>query len=163
MKKFVLAALAAAAFPGSADAAVTYSFFTNEPFAGGPLEFTLTADNYITDGWIQRSALTSATASIQRVRFEASCPQRGSASLCDQISVFAETGFGTTVAYRYFNDGALSAAGSYTDKQSSTGANLTVSTSVSSAVPEPATWAMMIVGFSVIGFSIRRRTNLRFA
>lgn len=162
MKKWICAALAAAALPVSADAAVTYSFFTNEPFAGGPLEFTLTADNFIADSWIQRSALTTATASIQRVRFEASCPQRGSASICDQISVFAETGFGTTVAYRYFSDGAFSKVGSYTDKLSSTGANLTVSTSVSSAVPEPATWAMMIVGFSVVGFSMRRRTILRF-
>ncbi len=29
-----------------------------------------------------------------------------------------------------------------------------------SAVPEPATWAMMIVGFGVIGFSARRRRNV---
>ena len=28
---------------------------------------------------------------------------------------------------------------------------------ISSAVPEPATWAMMLLGFGVVGFSIRRR------
>jgi len=27
------------------------------------------------------------------------------------------------------------------------------------AVPEPATWAMLIAGFSMIGFSARRRRN----
>jgi hypothetical protein len=28
---------------------------------------------------------------------------------------------------------------------------------VNSAVPEPATWAMMLLGFGAIGFSMRRR------
>lgn len=30
------------------------------------------------------------------------------------------------------------------------------------AVPEPATWAMMILGFGVVGYSLRRKTVLRF-
>ncbi len=30
------------------------------------------------------------------------------------------------------------------------------------AVPEPATWAMMILGFGVVGYSLRRKTMLRF-
>ncbi len=30
------------------------------------------------------------------------------------------------------------------------------------AVPEPATWAMMMLGFGVIGYALRRRTVLRF-
>jgi hypothetical protein len=30
------------------------------------------------------------------------------------------------------------------------------------AVPEPATWMMMILGFGVVGYSIRRKTVLRF-
>lgn len=29
------------------------------------------------------------------------------------------------------------------------------------AVPEPATWAMMVAGFGIVGFSMRRRSNLR--
>jgi PEP-CTERM motif len=32
---------------------------------------------------------------------------------------------------------------------------------LSSAVPEPATWAMMIVGFALVGASMRRRTTTR--
>ena len=31
------------------------------------------------------------------------------------------------------------------------------------AVPEPATWAMMILGFGVVGYAMRRRPNLRYA
>lgn len=30
------------------------------------------------------------------------------------------------------------------------------------AVPEPASWAMMILGFSVIGYAMRRKTVLRY-
>jgi hypothetical protein len=30
------------------------------------------------------------------------------------------------------------------------------------AVPEPATWAMMILGFGVVGWALRRKTALRF-
>ena len=48
-----------------------------------------------------------------------------------------------------------------------TGAALTVGSNATSAVPEPATWAMMLVGFGAIGFAARRRvstkTSVRFA
>lgn len=37
--------------------------------------------------------------------------------------------------------------------------SLTVSTA---AVPEPATWAMMILGFGVVGYAMRRKTVMRF-
>jgi hypothetical protein len=37
-------------------------------------------------------------------------------------------------------------------------------TPVNSAVPEPATWAMMIMGFGVVGYAMRRRrTAVRFS
>ena len=34
---------------------------------------------------------------------------------------------------------------------------------VNSAVPEPATWAMMLLGFGAVGFSARRRRSMVFA
>ncbi|MGH6998130.1 MAG: PEPxxWA-CTERM sorting domain-containing protein, partial [Phenylobacterium sp.] len=35
--------------------------------------------------------------------------------------------------------------------------------SLSSAVPEPATWAMMIMGFGLVGSAVRRRNLLTLA
>lgn len=35
--------------------------------------------------------------------------------------------------------------------------------SLTGAVPEPGTWAMMILGFGVAGYALRRRTRVRFA
>lgn len=41
----------------------------------------------------------------------------------------------------------------------------TISFSPTAAVPEPATWAMMVLGFGAVGFAMRRRpeTRVRFA
>lgn len=40
--------------------------------------------------------------------------------------------------------------------------NLTISpAAVAGAVPEPATWAMMLIGFGGIGFAMRRRSKVR--
>ncbi|WP_420381757.1 PEPxxWA-CTERM sorting domain-containing protein [Novosphingobium sp.] len=33
--------------------------------------------------------------------------------------------------------------------------------SVTGAVPEPATWAMLLIGFGMIGFAMRKRSNVR--
>lgn len=39
--------------------------------------------------------------------------------------------------------------------------NFSVGQSVTAAVPEPTTWALMLVGFGLIGFAIRKRSNVR--
>lgn len=36
-------------------------------------------------------------------------------------------------------------------------------TIVASAVPEPATWAMMILGLGMVGYALRRKATVRFA
>lgn len=47
------------------------------------------------------------------------------------------------------------------DSAANTG--ITATTDIPAAVPEPGTWAMMILGFGVIGYAMRRRTVVRFA
>ena len=46
----------------------------------------------------------------------------------------------------------------YPYNDNSGGVSLNV-TSVTSAVPEPSTWAMMILGFAALGFTAYRRTS----
>ena len=40
---------------------------------------------------------------------------------------------------------------------------ITATTTIPAAVPEPGTWAMMILGFGAIGYVMRRKTVVRFA
>jgi hypothetical protein len=39
--------------------------------------------------------------------------------------------------------------------------NFVIAESLSGAVPEPASWVMMLLGFGLVGFAIRRRSNVR--
>lgn len=162
MQKLLIAGLVAAMAPASAHAAVTYSFQTFEPFAGGDLRFTYEAPTFVTDGWVDRTLLKDATASITRIRFLPSCPNGGGASSCDEVNVVTESGFGTSITYRYFADSAFAAAGAYNGSSSlPTSLNVAV-TAAQGAVAEPATWAMMILGFGAVGYAMRRKTVLRF-
>ena len=86
-----------------------------------------------------------------------------------------DAGFGFSVAGTtnlfnpYYFDGAYqeyvrTAAGA--DFQNTSGVTFTL-TAVTAGVPEPATWAMMLVGFGAIGGALRRRpkvaTRIRYA
>lgn len=145
--------------PVAADAAVVYSFSTNEPFAGGTLSFTYQADDYVGDtGFIERSALTNVVGNIDRIRFQASCPFGGGPAACDQVTVVA----GFTTAYRYFTNGAFAAAATY-QASVGTAATLTVAPAAPAGVPEPATWAMLIGGLGATGTALRRRRRVALA
>jgi hypothetical protein len=52
--------------------------------------------------------------------------------------------------------------GSYLSLNLTTSSSLTIF-SQTAPVPEPATWAMMLLGFSAIGFALRRRGKRAFA
>lgn len=53
--------------------------------------------------------------------------------------------------------------GNLTGAQFTGQARAPVTVTLNSAVPEPATWAMMILGFAVIGWSMRRQRSLKLA
>lgn len=161
MKRIFGAALVALLAAGAADASVIYTFSTVEPFAGGALNFTYETSSYVSAPiFVLASGLTNATAFIQRIRFDGGCSDGGGAA-CDQITVFSATNFGTSMTYRYFADGAFGTANTYSASRGAA-ATLTVA---EGAVPEPATWAMFISGFGLIGATMRRRQriNVSFA
>jgi hypothetical protein len=149
----MVAAMAATVVSAPASASVLYTFATDEPFTGGALSFTYDASNFLNDSiFVQRSALTNVVGNIDRVRFDASCPGAGGATACDQLTVFS----GVTSVFRYFGNDAFARYGSSV-AAFGTAATLTVAPPASGAVPEPASWAMMILGMGAVGYAMRRR------
>ncbi len=77
-------------------------------------------------------------------------------------------GFGSFSGPALFNGSTTSPIfnfGTFSLGQVSTGAGtgggrLTISALPMAAVPEPATWAMMLLGFGMIGYRMRRRVSL---
>jgi hypothetical protein len=148
----MVAAMAATMVSASASASVLYTFSTIEPFTGGALSFSYDASDFLNDDvFVQRNALTNVVGNIDRVRFDASCPSASGAAACDQLTVFS----GITSVYRYFGNYAFSHYGSSVAAFGAA-ATLTVAPAASGAVPEPATWAMMILGMGAVGYAMRR-------
>lgn len=96
----------------------------------------------------------------------------GATDLSSQLGVL--TGL-QTIGIHYGAGGGVNALGNVTafyQIDFGTGGTLTLNAPASSsvtlftnvaAVPEPATWAMMLLGFGAIGFSTRRKQQPRFA
>jgi hypothetical protein len=75
-------------------------------------------------------------------------------------SSYALPSFGTYRYYDFVSGGTVSLNNDDERDNSPTrqaGNFLLAGLSVTPAIPEPATWAMMLVGFGAVGFSIRRR------
>jgi hypothetical protein len=93
------------------------------------------------------------------------------------VDFFAFTGLGdysntaslapTAVSFYYFSPDAFTAVGTQGQGTYSFtfngAANTFFSANVAAvaAVPEPATWAMMMLGFGMVGFGLRRRSNVK--
>ena len=58
-----------------------------------------------------------------------------------------------------FNTGTFNLSGGFT----AGAATLTITRAAVAAVPEPGTWAMMLIGFGAMGVSLRRRRQTRSA
>ena len=149
MRNTALAALAAAIMCGSANAAVTYSF----AYSATSPTFTLILDNYVTSDTTY-TTFAANTGNIDSATLSPDCAGAGGA--CDSIVLGNSTD--RSSSFYFFPDGALGSNGVYPTSFGLFRATLTVSgTPTSSAAPEPASWAMMIAGFGLLGAAMRRR------
>ena len=68
-----------------------------------------------------------------------------------------ELGNGSGSGTIFFTDGVFSHIGSFPRDPSRNGISSNAILTISSSVPEPSTWAMMILGFAGVGFMAYRR------
>ena len=155
MRKFLaFSAALLASTPGAAT--VFYDFGT----LSGNFAATFTVDDFLTGaGFLSPSDLDSCTLPAGNVCLGVAFDDGG--GLLDQLGLKLDSnGFITTLDFAFPNEAFLS-PGTYLS--TSTHGSLTVR-EANSAVPEPVTWAMMLLGFGAIGLAMRRRkqTELTF-
>ena len=156
-----LAAVSALALAAPAAASVVYTFSTNPNagFLGTTATFT-TAD-FLTD---PSTTITTFDSCLLGVGLVGS----GITEPCSFATILI-TGAGSSIQVQ---GATLTVTGTFAANAFSTlgmtfgppfpgssASSLTVA-SPNGAVPEPATWAMMLLGFAGIGFAIRRRFRL---
>lgn len=168
MKRVALAAFAAAALAcGSANAGVILNLTFSTDFFGVTGSFTGTFDSIPEDTIFEVSA---ASVNCQ--------VQPASSYSCDRILLFnnmsgfqdglqvnlltAEGDYGPGLAFS-FDKLALVTPGTYTNTNGfGQGHNATLrvtSTEPAAPVPEPAAWAVMVLGFFGLGAAVRRRES----
>lgn len=167
----------ATAFAVPAQAAVTYQFeaFSSFPFSGEEIipdsGFVVTVADFITSPTvIPVGDLTSC--SVTTTAEVGACRQQE--FLFDIADDFDTISFGImttlnqqTGVFYYFDEGAFGAEGVYESGLLGTqqAGRLTVTVDGGPIVPEPATWALMMLGFSAVGGSLRNRkkATVRYA
>jgi hypothetical protein len=163
MKKIVLGmATALVAFASPAYAApllFTFSGMNNSSFQldSNPVSVPSSIFSFTTSA--TNGVQNSAAFDFGTVRFFSSLGGGGVATEFGGAGGFGPLLFSGTTAMPVFSPGTFS----FVDFRGiPNGSSLTIS-AVAGAVPEPATWAMMLAGFGGIGFALRRRSNVRMS
>jgi opacity protein-like surface antigen len=154
--------LAACAAPAAA--AVQYDFVGTSSFGGTYGSFSFTAPDFLNNSstsgtLIPFQNLTSCSVTFGSGTCDAQLLANDSSGFTGQPSdVIGFGASGGQTTYYYFQDGALTTYGNYSSilLGPSQAGTLRVSLASTSAVPEPATWAMMLIGFVAIGSGTRR-------
>jgi hypothetical protein len=147
-------ALAGPAIPAAA--AVTYTLAGYSGVVEAPQSFSFVVDDYL-----------SADTTIPLSAFTFCVPGEGTCvgaefSVDDPFNNFPDLSVlnfqtDTSGTFYYFDEDAFTTNGVYTNTEVGFNlATLTVS-GFAEAVPEPATWALMISGFGMVGAASRRR------
>ena len=179
-------ALTAMMFATGASASVTYSFSSFQMVDTGPVDpndpdgdqvsipvnrsFTITTANFITDGeftWDACSIDQPDNTCNTTMTFDAGPNVHGANGEYVGFNNLFDDGMsmGSGTAFYFFAPGAFSAVGVYSTADNDPGGNagnaglgqLRVTSSDVLAVPEPTTWALMILGFGTVGAMLRRR------
>ncbi len=164
----IAAALLFAACAAPAAAAVQYDFVGTSSFGGAYGSFSFIAPAFINSSSTSGTSIALANLTSCSVTFGGgTC---GAQVLFNNTSSMTQTpsdaiSFGTSSgagAAFYFADGAFTNFGTYSNIifGSQQAATLRVSLVQAAAVPEPATWAMMLIGFAGIGLASRRRRRV---
>jgi hypothetical protein len=164
LSKMVLqASLAAMAIgmAGSASAAVTYKFNATSSFGGPYGSFELTTASFLTGvNTFALASLTSCTVAFSPGSQD--CGDQALDTTFYSIAPFYETvAFGTadlSASFYYFEAGSFGTLGTHSSQIFGSGqfATLTVNDpNAVAGVPEPASWAMMIAGFGLVGAGLR--------
>jgi PEP-CTERM motif len=150
---------------GNAWAAVTYSFKALSSYDTPFGEFVFTVPDFLSGvNLISAASLTSCSVTSPSTGYTCG-DQELDTTFYDVAPFYATVGFGTqtSVTYYYFNAGSFATIGTH-DSQifgQAQFAQLTVSGFGIGAVPEPATWGMMLLGFGIIGGAMRRGRVVR--
>ena len=165
MKKIALGmATALVAFASPAYAApllFTFSDLNNSSFQidSNPVSAPSSIFSFTTS--VTNGKQNGAAFDFGTVRFFSSIGGGGVFSEFGSPGGFGPQLFSGTTATPVFSPGTYAFTNLF---GSPNGAGLTVSAvAVAGAVPEPATWAMMLAGFGGIGFALRRRSKVRMA
>ena len=149
----------------SAQAAVIYSF---ETFTRGSGEPYLASFSYVAPDFITSNTLipTPSNCMVTEPSPSGCGPTQhfyaDSTGIAGPLDLYDAVEFSPSFSnyyYYYFQNNAFGAFGTYdtvifgTDQA----ARLTISASTSVPIPEPGGWAMMLVGFAVLGAAARRR------
>jgi hypothetical protein len=153
--RLIAAAAATLAIAAPAAAAVRYDFFTSFSGSSSGSSFSLTRANFITGPLSVDVADLDSCLTFDRgpapcggVDFVPADP-----SGADRVGLR----IGTGERFFYFPLRAFMTAGLHHDDLGLFRADLTVTKFADGAVPEPASWALMILGFGLAGATLRRR------
>jgi PEP-CTERM motif len=172
-RKMILRAglfVVASSIAGSASAAITYKFNATSSNGGAYGSFELTTPNFVT-GIVEFSAQDLTSCTIAFPPGNQACGNQNFNTLTFGPPDFLEIlSFGAAIVgvpgnsetLYFFNPGSFGTVGVHSSQVfgSAQFATLTVSdSSIIPGVPEPASWALMIAGFGLVGAGLRRRAT----
>lgn len=157
IKKIMLGcatALIAISATTAADAAVKYDFTASSAYSGTVGSFSYVAPSFLSGyNSIDSTNLLSCTRADG-----VACS--GAQEINNYAGIYTQVAFNVgnnNQNYYYFDTSALNSFGTFNTVLfgASQAGTLTVS-NFAAAVPEPATWAMMLAGVGMMGFAMRR-------